>query len=485
MPEPIFVQNYIAGEWVTSRSTQFVDVHNPATGGVIAHTPLSTTEEVLTAVSTARNSFEEWSQVPPYSRARKIFRLKELVEKNFESLARTIVEENGKTLDEARGEVRRGIESIEFAAGIPVLMQGYNLLDVAEAIDEDCIRQSVGVFTAITPFNFPLMIAMWFLPIAIASGNTFVCKPSEQTPLTMMKVFELLDEVGFLEGVVNLVNGAREAGNQLLQEPEVDGVSFVGSTPVARHIYQTAAYHGKRVQSNGGAKNILVIMPDADVQATTVALLTSLFGCAGQRCLAGSYVLTVGDIHEPLKRSLINAASKLIVGSGMEEGTQMGPVISAAAKQRIIEFIDSGIVEGAKLLLDGRGCTVEHSPLGYFIGPTIFDHVEPEMKIGREEIFGPVACLKNVHSFDEALQIIASSPFGNAACLFTRSGKYAREFKYRVRCGNVGINLGVAAPVASFAFGGMKTSFFGDLHGQGTDSLNFFTDRKIVISRWY
>ena len=414
-----------------------------------------------------------------------MFHLKELMEENFEELSRLIVKENGKSIDEARGEVRRAIENVEGAAGVPSLMQGYNLEDVAQSIDEDCVRQPVGVFAVIAPFNFPLMVPMWFLPYAVATGNTYIVKPSEQTPLSQNKLFELFEEVGFPDGVLNLINGAKEVANQLLESPGVNGISFVGSTPVAKHIYRTATANGKRVQAQGGAKNFLVVMPDANLKGTVAAIMTSAYGCAGERCLAGSVVLAVSDVYEPLKQGLVDAASKLSVGYGLDEGTQMGPVISKAARERIFGYIEVGLREGAKLVLDGRGCIPPRYPSGYFVGPTIFDDVTPDMKIAREEIFGPVLSIVRAADFDEALSIIDAVPFGNAASLFTNSGKWAREFKYRVRCGNIGINVGIAAPAASFPFAGMKDSFFGDLHGQGLDGINFFTDRKVIISRWF
>ena len=483
--EPATIKNHIGGQWLTSQSTNALEVRNPATDEVLAHVPLSTADEVQAAVDVARAAFEEWRETPPYTRARKMFHLKELMEENFEELSRLIVQENGKTIDEARGETRRAIENVEGAAGIPSLMQGYNLEDVAESIDEDCVRQPVGVFAAIPPFNFPLMVPMWFLPYAVAAGNTYIVKPSEQTPLSQNKLFELLEEVGFPDGVVNLVNGAKEVANQLLESPGVNGISFVGSTPVAKHIYRTATANGKRVQAQGGAKNFLMVMPDANLKGTVGAIMTSAYGCAGERCLAGSIVLAVDDVYEPLKQGLVDAASKLSVGYGLDEGTQMGPVISKAARERILGYIEVGLREGAKLVLDGRGCIPPRYPSGYFVGPTIFDDVTPEMKIARDEIFGPVLSIMRAADFDEALSIIDAVPFGNAASLFTDSGKWARKFKYRVRCGNIGINVGIAAPVASFPFAGMKDSFFGDLHGQGSDGINFFTDRKVVISRWF
>lgn len=482
--QPSTIKNYIGGKWLDSQSTDLLDVRNPATDEVLARVPMSTPSEVESAIAAARAAFSEWRETPPYTRARKMFHLKELMEESFEDISRLIVEENGKTIDEARGETRRAIENVEGAAGIPSLMQGYNLEDVAQSIDEDCVRQPVGVFAVIGPFNFPLMVPMWFLPYAVATGNTYIVKPSEQTPLSQNKLFELFEEVGFPDGVLNLVNGAKDVANQLLESPGIAGISFVGSTPVAKHVYRTAAGNGKRVQAQGGAKNFLVVMPDANLNGTVAAIMTSAYGCAGERCLAGSVVLAIGDVYEPLKQRLVEAASKLTVGNGNDEGTQMGPVISRAAKDRILGKIEQGLQEGAKLALDGRGCVPPRYPSGYFVGPTIFDEVTPGMKIAREEIFGPVLSIMRASSFDEALSIIDAIPFGNAASLFTASGKLARDFKYRVRCGNIGINVGIAAPVASFPFAGMKDSFFGDLHGQGTDGINFFTDRKVVISRW-
>ncbi len=482
-PEPL--RNYIRGEWVASKSTETLPVRNPAKDEVIGQTPLSTADEVQAAVDAARAAFQEWRETPPYTRARKMFHLKELMEQHFEELARCVTEENGKTIDEARGETRRAIENVEGAANIPYLMQGYNLEDVAQSIDEDCVRQPVGVFAVIAPFNFPLMVPMWFLPYAVATGNTYIVKPSEQTPLSQNKLFELFGEVGFPDGVLNLVNGAKDVANRLLEHPGINGISFVGSTPVARHIYQTGTAHGKRVQAQGGAKNFLVVMPDADIPGTVGAIMTSAYGCAGERCLAGSVVLAVGDVYERLKQALVAAASKIKVGYGLDEGTQMGPVISKAAQKRIVGYIDLGLQEGARLLLDGRDCRPPGYPQGYFVGPTIFDGVTPEMKIARDEIFGPVLGIVRAPDFDAALAVIDKNPFGNAASVFTNSGKFAREFKYRVRCGNIGINVGIAAPVAAFPFAGMKDSFFGDLHGQGTDGINFFTDRKVVISRWF
>ncbi len=479
------LENHIDGEWVASESGRTLDVVNPATAQPIAKVPLSTEAEVDAAVQAAQVAFQEWRETPPYSRARAMFRLKEAMEDAFEDLARTIVMEHGKNIDEARGEVRRAIENVEGAAAAPYLMMGYNLEDVATGIDEYAIRQPLGVFACIAPFNFPAMVPFWFLPYAVVCGNTYVVKPSEQCPMAANMLFDLLEEADIPPGVVNLVNGDKVAAEALLVHPDVQGVSFVGSTPVARHVYQTATAHGKRAQCQGGAKNFLVVMPDAVLDRTVAAIMTSAFGTAGQRCLAGSVVLAVGDVYEELKSQLVESARKITVGNGMDEGVQMGPVISESAKARILDYIQQGLGAGAKLLLDGRDIQVEGYPDGCFIGPTIFDEAAPEMTIVQEEIFGPVLTVMQVQDFDEAVEVLHTSPFGNAASIFTASGKWARAFQYRVQAGNIGVNIGIAAPIAAFPFSGMKDSFFGDLHGQGYDGINFFTERKVVITRWF
>jgi len=413
-----------------------------------------------------------------------MIRLKDLLERDFEKIARQVVIENGKTIDEARGEVRRCIENVETAIGIPTLMMGYNAEDVAEGIDEEVVRQPLGVFACIAPFNFPAMVPFWFLPYAVATGNTYVVKPSPQTPISQSLLFETMEEAGFPEGVVNLVNGANEAADALLEHPDVKGVSFVGSTPVGRYVYRKACENGKRAQCQAGAKNCLVVMPDAHLDRSVAAIMTSAYGCAGERCLAGSLVLAVGDVYEALRKKLVDAASSLKVGYGLDESVHMGPVVSRRAQERILGYIEKGLAEGAKLILDGRGVKVDGYPRGYFVGPTIFDDVSPSMTIARDEIFGPVLGIIRVPDFEAALRIIDDIPYGNAASLFTSSGKYAREFKYRVAAGNIGINLGIAAPMSFFPFAGMKQSFFGDQHGQGQDAVRFFTDSKVVITRW-
>jgi malonate-semialdehyde dehydrogenase (acetylating)/methylmalonate-semialdehyde dehydrogenase len=479
------LKHYIGGAWVESTSSETTPVVNPATCDVIAHVPAGTREDVDRAVQAAQDAFEDWRTTPVLARAQYMFRLKTLMEARFEDMVEIVVMENGKTRDEARGEVRRGIESVDYAASVPTLMRGYTMEDVSGGIDETAERQPLGVFAAITPFNFPNMVPLWFLPTAITCGNTYIVKPSPQTPISMDILYEILHELDLPEGVVNLVHGGKEASIAVMEHPGIVGVSFVGSSPVARIVYETCAKHGKRVQAQGGAKNYIAVMPDADMAASVANIMGSAYGCAGQRCLAGSVVVAVGDAYEPLKAELIKRASSMRVGYGLDESSQMGTVISAQARERIEGMITAGESEGAVVALDGRGRAVPGYEAGSFVGPTILDHVTPEMSVARDEIFGPVLSIMHAADFDEAVDMINASKFGNAASLFTNSGRHAREFKYRVNAGNIGINVGVAAATASFPFGGKKDSFFGDLHGQGPDSIEFFTDRKIVIERWF
>jgi malonate-semialdehyde dehydrogenase (acetylating)/methylmalonate-semialdehyde dehydrogenase len=478
------LQNYIGGRWVASSSTELIPVYNPATCEVIAQCPESTYQDVDDAVKAARAAFPEWRSTPVLFRAQYAYRLKNLLEERFEALAKMIVIENGKTLDEARGEVRRAIESVDFATSVPVTMRSDGLEDISSGIDETTLRQPAGVFAAITPFNFPLMVPLWFLPTAIVCGNTFITKPSPQTPVSMELLYELLDELDLPPGVVNLVHGNVTAAQAIMEHPGVTGVSFVGSTPVAKIVYETCTRHGKRVQAQGGAKNYIAVMPDANIEASVKNILGAAYGCAGQRCLAAAVAVGVGEAYDKLKEELVKQTAKLRVGCGLEETTQMGTVISHASKERIERMIAQGVEQGAALVLDGRGVQVEGYPNGSFVGPTILADVTPDNVVAREEIFGPVLALMKADSFEEAVDLINSSRYGNAASIFTSSGKYAREFKYRVNAGNIGVNIGVAAPSASFPFGGQKDSFFGDLHGQGMDSIEFFTERKVVIERW-
>lgn len=478
------LRNYIGGEWVESTATQYTPVINPATCEVLGECPESTRADVDAAVKAAQSAFEEWRETPVLNRVQYMYRLKTILEDRFEEIAEMVVKENGKTRDEARGEVRRGIESVDFATSVPVLMRNDGLEDVASGIDEDTVLQPAGVFAAITPFNFPAMVPLWFLPTAIACGNTFILKPSPQTPISMEILFSMMEDLDLPEGVVNLIQGGKEASMSIMEHPGVKGVSFVGSSPVARLVYETCTRHGKRVQAQGGAKNYIAVMPDADMTASVKNIMGAAYGCAGQRCLAAAVVVGVGDAYDKLKDELVKQASGLRVGYGLQETTQMGTVVSAAAKERIERMITEGEKQGAKVVLDGRGQRIDGFADGNFVGPTIVEDVQPDNILAKEEVFGPVLSLMKAASFDDAVKIINGSKYGNAASIFTDSGKHARDFKYRVNAGNIGINIGVAAPSASFPFGGQKESFFGDLHGQGMDSINFYTERKIVIERW-
>jgi malonate-semialdehyde dehydrogenase (acetylating)/methylmalonate-semialdehyde dehydrogenase len=478
------ILNYINGEWQAAQSAETYPVHNPATAELLAETPLCGPMEVDAAACAAEAAFPAWRRTPVAERVQYLFKLKHLVEENFEDLSRTITIENGKTLEEARGEMRRVVENIEVAAGMPILMQGYNSEDIAAGIDETMIRQPLGVCVTIAPFNFPAMIPFWFMPYAIAAGNTYVIKPSERVPLTMQKIFRLLEQTGLPRGVVNLVNGSKQAVDALLDHPLVKGVTFVGSTPTARHIYARAAQNGKRVQAQGGAKNPIVIMPDADAEMCTQIVADSAFGSAGQRCLAASVAITVAEARGWFTESICEAAASRVVGYGLEPGVQMGPVISPQSRQRIEGLIGKGASEGGSVLVDGRGAVIPRYEQGNFVRPTVITEVPPASELARTEVFGPVLGLMHVASLDEAIALVNQRAYGNMACIFTRDGGAARKFRYEVEAGNVGINIGVAAPMAFFPFSGWKESFFGDMHGQGWDAVEFFTQKKVVIERW-
>ncbi|MCY4109382.1 MAG: CoA-acylating methylmalonate-semialdehyde dehydrogenase [Chloroflexi bacterium] len=477
------LKNLIGGKWVESLTSDWIDVSNPANGEVIARAPSSTESDVDNAISAAESAFESWRLVPAVDRTQVLFRLKALMEEHVEDLSAAITAENGKTLDESRGEMRRTIENVEVAIGVPSLMMGSNLENVSRGIDEYAVRQPLGIFGMVPPFNFPAMVPMWFMPYAIASGNTYIIKPSEQTPLSQALIAELAVESGFPPGVLNIVHGGRAVSEALLDDPRIAGISFVGSSSVARDVYRRGTAAGKRMQCQGGAKNYLVVMPDASMDETIGNVVDSAFGAAGQRCLAGSVVLAVGEAHEAVANGVVEAAKSVRVGDGTKPGTKMGPVISAASKDRVTNYIEQGIEEGATLLLDGRN--TDGGDGGYFVGPTVFDDVDPSMAIAREEIFGPVLSVMRADSLDEAIETIDRVPYGNMASIFTSSGRDAREFSSRVRAGNVGVNIGVAAPMAFFHFGGMKESFYGDLHGQARDAINFFTEEKIIVERWF
>jgi len=468
-----------------SSSKKQLPIHNPATGEVLSHTPCSTAEEFQRAVVAAKDAFPAWRSTPPVVRARYFFKLKELMEREFEDMARILTMENGKTVVEAKGSLRRAIENVEVACGIPTAMQGYSSEDVADGIDCNCIRQPMGVFGAITPFNFPAMVPMWFMPTSVACGNTFVVKPSERTPISQQRMFELLDEAGFPHGVVNLVNGDAEIAEQMLIHPDIKGVSFVGSTKVASYIYKRGTEFGKRVQALGGAKNYTVVMPDANLDKTVAALIDSAYGCAGERCLATGVVLAVGDVHARFRDKFLAAAKKLVVGNGLDPKTTLGPVISAEHRARVNAAITKGVEEGATLLLDGRNFTHPQFPNGYYVGPTLFDNVTQDMWIAKEEIFGPVMGIMKVDDLDEALELIHNNRYGNASSIFTQSGAAAREFAYNAGISMLGVNIGVAAPMAFFSFGGSKQSFFGDLKAYGRDGVQFNTDKRMIISRWF
>jgi malonate-semialdehyde dehydrogenase (acetylating) / methylmalonate-semialdehyde dehydrogenase len=479
------LRNHIGGRWVESHAREFLDVHNPARGEVIARTPLSTGRDVDAAVAAAAKAFPAWRDTPPVVRARVLFRFKNQLEDHFEELARIVTTEHGKTLDESRGSVRRGIECVEVACGTPSLMMGYGLENIASGIDCSVIRQPIGVCAAIAPFNFPAMVPLWFLPFAIGTGNTFVLKPSEQVPLSQKRIMELLEKCDLPPGVVNLVNGGREAVEAICDHPGIRAVSFVGSTPVARTVYQRATHAGKRCQALGGAKNFIVVMPDADLGRATDVITESFFGCAGERCLAGSVLVPVGEAHDEARDRMVAAAKNLKVGDGSQEGVSMGPVITGRHREKVAGYIEKGIAEGAKLLLDGRKLTVADRPKGFFLGPTLFDHVTASMSIGHDEIFGPVASISPVRTLEEAIEVMHAHPNANATSIFTSSGKAAREFARHASASMVGVNIGVAAPMAYFPFGGAKDSFFGDLKVHGRDAYEFYTDKKVVISRWF
>lgn len=482
------VPNYINGKFVPSESSRILTVDNPATGKEIATVAMSTVGEVDAAAQAAHAAFKEWRKVPPQSRIQYLFKMKHLMEEHLEDLARLVTQEHGKSLEEARGSVARGIEHLEVASGMPSLMMGYNLEDGgAPGIDEEMIRQPLGVFACIGPFNFPMMVPFWFWPYAIAAGNTFIVKPSEQDPISQHLVFELLHETGLPAGVMNMVNGDKEVVDGLLHHPLIRGISFVGSTRVGHYVYHEGAKNKKRVQAQAGAKNHLVVMPDAVLDKASQNWINSFFGCTGERCLAGSVLVCVGEeTHKAAAAAFRERAAVVTVGYGLDERVGVGPVISQAAKERILGLIEKGIEEGATLLLDGRKPTVITPGCedGYFVGPTIFDNVTPDMTIAKEEIFGPVACILKVDTLDEAIQIINNSPYGNAASIYTQDGFTARKFKYEADAGNIGINIGVPAAMAYFPFAGRGDSFFGDLHGQGRDAVDFFTDKKVVVNRW-
>lgn len=475
---------YIDGEWVESKSGEVIPSMNPAKGEAIAEVPFATKEEVGEAVNAAEEAFPSWSELPVTTRARYIYRMLQALEKNFEEISRVITQNHGKVIDEARGEMRRLVENVETAAAIAYTLQkGEHLDQVASGIDETLVREPMGVFAILGPFNFPVMAPFWFIPYALVLGDTLVVKPSEITPVAMDWLMKTIEEVKLPPGVLNVVHGSKDVATQLITHPKVQGVTFVGSTAVGKQVYKLAGEYGKRSIVQAGAKNFIVVMPDADLDRVVPALITSFYGNTGQRCLAGANLVPIGEVYEPLLRKFLEASKKLKLGYGLDESVDMGPLVSKRALDRVTGYIEKGVEEGAKLVLDGRNPRVPDYPNGYFIAPTIFTDVTPDMTIAREEIFGPVASIIHASSLDEALEMINKSNYGNAASIFTSNGEYAREFRKRVTVGNIGINVGIAAPMAFFPFGGWKDSFFGVLHGQ-IDCVDFFTNKKIVISRW-
>jgi malonate-semialdehyde dehydrogenase (acetylating) / methylmalonate-semialdehyde dehydrogenase len=472
---------YVNGKWETAAG----DAHpitNPATGEVIARVPYATAAEVDRVARLAHEAFLKWRDVPVVDRVQVFYRYKTLLDQHANDVARILSSENGKTLDDAKASVRRAIQMVEVACGMPTLMMGESLENVARGIDSTSIRQPLGVCAGISPFNFPAMVPMWMFPFAIACGNTFILKPSEKVPMTPTRTAELFHDAGIPEGVFNVIHGDKVAVDALLAHPLIRAISFVGSTPVAKYVYETAAKHGKRVQALGGAKNHLVVTPGANLEKTVEAIISSAFGAAGERCLAGSVLVPVGDVAEPLLDLLLEKTRSLRIGDGLEPGTEMGPVVTGDHRQKIVGYIEKGVAEGAQPLCDGRDAKKQN---GFFLGPTIFDHVTPSMTIAKEEIFGPVLAVIRVKTLDDAIDLVNSSRFGNTTSIFTADGKAAREYASRIECGMVGVNIGVAAPMAFFPFSGWKNSFFGDLHAHGKDAVAFYTEQKVVMTRWF
>lgn len=480
---PETLKNFIGGEWVASASGKTDPVYNPATEEILAYVPLSSREELDQAVQNAKDAFKTWSKTPVPRRARIMFKYQQLLVDHWEELARIITLENGKNYTEAYGEVQRGIECVEFAAGAPTLMMGKQLPDIATNVESGMFRYPIGVVGGITPFNFPMMVPCWMFPLAIACGNTFVLKPSERTPLLANRLAELFKEAGLPDGVLNLMHGAHDVVNGLLEHPDVMAISFVGSQPVAEYVYKTATAHGKRVQALAGAKNHTIVMPDADMDGAVTQIINAAFGSAGERCMACAVVVAVGEAAETLTGKLVAAADALTIGNGMDKGVFLGPVIRGPHKERTLGYIESGEQEGAVLLRDGRADAAAGGE-GFFVGPTIFDQVSCEMKIWKDEIFAPVLSILRVDTLEEAIELANRSEFANGACIFTQDGSNVRQFRENIDAGMLGVNLGVPAPMAFFPFSGWKKSFYGDLHANGTDGVEFYTRKKMVTSRW-
>ena len=479
------LKNYINGEWSESKGSGFLSVINPADGQLLCKVPSGSKEDITGTADKALKAWPAWRNTPATQRIQYLFKMKQILEANSNEIAEICTKECGKTFSESKAEIVRAIENIEVACGIPKLLQSDFSEDIATGVDEFYIRQPLGVGACISPFNFPIMIPFWFMPYAIACGNTYIVKPSEKVPQTMTRIFELFEQLGLPAGVLNMVHGGKETVDAILENPAVQAISFVGSTNVAKHIYQTGVAHGKRVQAQGGAKNPVVVMPDADEETTVRIIADSAFGCAGQRCLAASIVITVGNATEKFTEKIIKAAASKKTGNGMTPGVEMGPVITKESKTRIEKLIQNGLNDGAKILLDGRNLTVSGGEDGNFIGPTILSDVKTDSELFQTEIFGPVLTIINVDSLEDAITLINQSRYGNSACIFTRSGAAARKFRHDTLVGNIGVNIGIAAPMAFFPFSGWKESFFGDLHGQSLHAIEFYTQTKVVIERWH
>ena len=475
---------WIGGRAVSARTQRYGEVTNPATGEVIRHVPLGNAEDVDLAAQAATKAWPEWRAAPPLRRARVLMRFRELMEEHKKALARIVTEEHGKTLADAEGSITRGIEVVEFASGIPHLLKGEFSENVGSDVDSWSLRQPVGVCAGITPFNFPAMVPMWMFPVALACGNTFILKPSERDPTLSLRMAELLAEAGLPDGVFNVVHGDKEAVDAILAHPDIRAVSFVGSTPIAKYIYETGAAHGKRVQALGGAKNHAIVLPDADVPFAADAIIGAGYGSAGERCMAISAVVAVGDVADTLVDALASRARAVKVGAGDAAGTEMGPVVTCAARDRIVGYIDGGVTAGAALVVDGRKPRVPGHENGFFVGPTLFDRVTPEMAIYRDEIFGPVLVVVRTESLADAIALVNRNPYANGAALFTRSGHAARRFQEDVEIGMLGINVPIPVPMAFYSFGGWRNSLFGDLHVHGMDGVRFYTRGKAVTARW-
>lgn len=479
------LKNYINGQWVDSNGNALLDVINPATGQVVSQVPAGTKKDVDDAATSAWQAWKAWRNTPATQRVQYLFKMKQILEEHTDEIAEICTNECGKTFAESKAEMVRAVENIEVACGIPILLQSEFSEDIATGVDEFMIRQPLGVGASISPFNFPIMIPFWFMPYALACGNTYIVKPSEKVPMTMTRIFELFEKLNLPKGVLNMVHGGKEAVDSILDHPAISAISFVGSTAVAKYVYQRGTANGKRVQAQGGAKNPIIIMPDADPETTVKIIADSAFGCAGQRCLAASLIVTVGDAREKFTQKMVEAAKAKSIGYGMDSSTAMGPVITKDSKDRIERLIQKGVDEGASLLLDGRGAKVPGYENGNFINVTVLGNVKRGSEIQKTEIFGPVLGMMHVDTLDEAIDVVNEGVYGNSACIFTRSGSAARKFRRDAIAGNIGINIGIAAPMAFFPFSGWKESFFGDLHGQSRHAVEFYTQTKVVIERWH